>query len=476
MATDFLAGVGVRDITPAPELIDNSLHPCMTVRLHERGSPMRVKALALTFGSVRSLLLAVDLVSIGGDHQKVLRQAVGDAVGLNVEDIVVSASHSHSTPFCEPLDGPHPFFDLILRQSVAAAQTAVQAQRSALFGHATVHVVGASFNTRVPTADGGVEFSRDFRKGLASGRPIDPRLTVVRIDDDQRCPIAGWIGFAAHPACVIFDTPISAEYPGYLTDRLTALVDGNPPFLFGLGACGDVNCIPMFGTESDSQQLGHQLANFAAPVFAAIETKRLDRFLTASATFQLPLEEAPSPAALERDIDEVEKVMAALDHNPELVWVLGINCAEHWPVEQKKNHVRPLLEWAQLMQAALADGRVFPRTWSSVNTVWIINELGLVFNDGEPLVELGLALAAHSPLSQTLLINQCNGRNSYLPGDGEIRRGGYEARTVVRYAKLAEGVRPLPYALGAANVLVSGIQELIATMTQAAENAMDGSE
>jgi hypothetical protein len=130
MATDFLAGVGVRDITPAPELIDNSLHPCMTVRLHERGSPMRVKALALTFGSVRSLLLAVDLVSIGGDHQKVLRQAVGDAVGLNVEDIVVSASHSHSTPFCEPLDGPHPFFDLILRQSVAAAQTAVQAQRS----------------------------------------------------------------------------------------------------------------------------------------------------------------------------------------------------------------------------------------------------------------------------------------------------------------------------------------------------------
>ena len=64
MTTEFLAGVGVRDITPEPELIDNSLHSCMTVRLHERGSPMRVKALALTFGNVRSLLLAVDLVSI----------------------------------------------------------------------------------------------------------------------------------------------------------------------------------------------------------------------------------------------------------------------------------------------------------------------------------------------------------------------------------------------------------------------------
>ena len=49
----------------------------------------------------------------------------------------------------------------------------------AAVGHAVVHVAGASFNTRVPLPDGGVKFTRDFREGLASGRPGFSTLFLV---------------------------------------------------------------------------------------------------------------------------------------------------------------------------------------------------------------------------------------------------------------------------------------------------------
>ena len=108
----------------------------------------------------------------------------------------------------------------------------------------------------LPLPGGGVKFTRDFREGLASGRPVDPRLSVLRIDALDGSRLAGWVCFAAHPSVVIFDAPVSAEYPGYLTDRLKRTLTGGAPVLFGVGACGDVNCVPMFGSEEDSRRLG----------------------------------------------------------------------------------------------------------------------------------------------------------------------------------------------------------------------------
>src|SRR2546422_6965785 len=43
MNTPFLAGAGVRGIMPSHEMVNNSLHSCMTVRLDEQGSPLQAK-------------------------------------------------------------------------------------------------------------------------------------------------------------------------------------------------------------------------------------------------------------------------------------------------------------------------------------------------------------------------------------------------------------------------------------------------
>ncbi|MBI4026323.1 MAG: hypothetical protein HY360_15165 [Verrucomicrobia bacterium] len=433
----------------------------MRVQWGAPGSRLQAKALALSSGSRRALMVALDLVFIPAEHCVELRQAISQHTALRPEEIIISATHSHSTPFLEPLAGEHPLFDFIKSRSLEAALTAWDARRPARFGQGITYIAGASFNTQVRLPNGGVKFTRDFREGLAAGRPIDPRLNVIRIDDQNGKPIAGWIRFAAHPACVIFNAPLSGEYPGYMTERVSETVATGAPVLFGLGACGDVNCIPMFGMEKDSKDLGLNLANAAAQVFKGIQTAGPRRFVTGSRTIELPLDPPPPVELLEREIAEVEAFIAALDKDPSLEWVLGFNCKKDWSVEDKKGSVRPLAEWAQRMREAIQAGRKFPATWPSEVNVWVIDDLGLVFYSGEPFTEFGLTLAARSPLRETLLMAMSNGSDGYIGLDESRRHGGYEMYTAQRYAKLAPGARPLPYALGAGEHLTQQALDLI---------------
>lgn len=464
MNTNLLAGAAARGIVPDPELVTNSLHSNMTVRFDERGSELQVKALALQFGQTQRLLLALDIVYVSNPHAEKMRQALARATGLPEDEIVISASHSHSTPFLEPFDGRQPYFDFVLRRSVEAAEEAMRQLRPAKLGSGVTHVVGASFNTEVPLDNGGVKFTRDFREGLASGRPIDPRLDVLRIDDERGQPIAGWVRFAAHPACVIFNAPISAEYPGYLTDGMSAGIAGTPPVLFGYGASGDLNCVPMFGKEADSRKLGKQLAEQALGVFDSIKTQSPSRFLAATRTVQLPLDAVPSTETLNREIAEVEQFIAALDDNPGLEWVLGINCKKDWPVENKKRHVKPLADWARKVKELVAKGHVFPTTWPRRITVWLMDDLAIVFEAGETLIDVSLNLSSRSSVAETLLISMSGGADAYLGSDSDRRRAGYRTFTSTRYAMFREGSRPLPYALGAADRYVSQILEMIAVL------------
>ncbi len=441
-------------------MVDNTLHLMITVRLDEPGSPPKAKALAMTLGRRSLMLIGLDLGGAGTAHAGALREAVSRATGLDVEDVVVSCTHTHSAAVLEPLDGEHPYFDLVVKATVDAAAEAWDLRRPAGAGHGLTCVAGASFNTRVPLPNGGVKFTRDYREGLASGRPVDPRLSVLRIDDENGSPIAGWVRFATHPACVIFNAPVSAEYPGYMTDQVSETVAGGAPVLFGFGAAGDVNCVPMFGTEQDARNLGLNLAALAGPVFENIQTRAPKQLLSSSCTLQLPLNPIPSAETLDREIAEVAAFVEGLDENPDLVWVLGVNCCHTWSVAQKKAAAMPLGKWAERTKAAIAAGKTFPTTWPAEITAWIIDDLGMVFYPGEPFTEIGLTIASRSPLADTLVMSHCNGMAGYLATDEERRRGGYEPCTWHR-SQRDSTQRPMSYALGAADVVIDGCIELI---------------
>jgi hypothetical protein len=449
-------------------MVDNSLHSNMTVRLDQPGSPLHAKALALKSQAGIQLLVALDHCSLTTAHARALRAAIAAAVAIDVESIVVACSHSHSSPMSEPMGGPQPYFDFIVHQAVDAAVEALATCRPARIGFGQTNVTGASFNTRLPLSDGRVRYCRDWREGLAGGRPVDPRLSVMRIDDTSGKPIAAWVRFAAHPACVIFDAPISGEYPGYLTESLSQGVGGGVPVLFGYGASGDVNCVPMFGSEQDARHLGVRLADLAAEVFETIATYVPERVGSGRLEISLPLDAPPSIQQLDSEINQVQQFMVDVDRDPTAEWVLGINCRKEWPAKNKKNHVLPLAQWAERMKQWHREGRQFPSAWPVESTAWILDEWAMLFTNFEPLVRLGLELAARSPTEETFLMALCNGSEGYLGTDDDRQRGGYETFTQPRYLDPERGNRPLPFALGAAEVFLTKSLSLLNTVLKAA--------
>ena len=459
MAIDFTAGAARRDIMPDRAMRNEAIN--RHLRPDERGSALHTKALAMTCRDQSFVLIALDSIYLETPNATQIRRAVAEAIDVDVQNIVISASHSHSAPIVEPPSGPHPYHDFVCGQTVQAAVEAWQSRRSARMGHDVTYVVGASFNQRVPLSEGGVKFARDFREGLATGRPVDPRLNVLRIDDERGNPIAGWVRFAAHPACVISDAPVSAEYPGYMTETLSQTVLDGAPMLFGYGASGDVNCIPMFGTEDDSARLGRNLARQAADVFARIQTRAPQRFVSGSRIIELPLEAPPAVKTLDKEIVEIRAFIAGLEKDPDLEWVIGFNCKKDWTAAQKQALAEPLAAWAERTKQDIQSGRVFPSSWPSEITALIVDDLGLLFYPGEPFSELGLSVAARSPLTETLLVALSNGANSYVPAAEDHRRGGYEPYHSVRYIKPNRDARPLPYAREAGECLVSNCLALI---------------
>ena len=443
-------GVGVEEITPLPEMAARPGDAITTVDAHGVGSPSHAKALALKGGAQPILWITCDSVGFGDPLAQRVRQRLHEDTGVPFRHVLLSTTHTHSGGSL----AEERYSSFVQDRIVSAARAALSDLEPCRVRIGHTFVVGASFNTRVPLPNGKVWFTRDYREGLSSGRPIDPRMNLVEFTDSANHPKALLVGFAAHPACVITGGPISAEYPGYMTDYLTAEILVGAPAIFAYKASGDVNCVPMFGSEKDSQHLGVQLAKQAAAVLETLQPCESADLALQTRTIHLPLVEAPSAEELRVQIKDAETFINDLDRDPSLVWVMGINCPPHWPAAQKKRYARPPLEWAKQALKRVGDGIPFPSTWTAEITAMRLGDVGIVFCPGEPFVEVGLAVESRSPFAETLVLAVTNGGTvGYLPTDADLRRGGYEPNSC-KFGPLREGRRPLPYAPGAADVFI----------------------
>ena len=219
--------------------------------------------------------------------------------------------------------------------------------------------------------------------------------------------------------------------------------------------------IPMFGHECDSRNLGHRLADLAAETFASIQTRSPGRVLACSAAIELPLDAPPSAQTLDREIEEVEDFISSLERNPATGLGARVQLRRQVADREETGLSQAAGRLGQRGQEDAAAGQRFPTTWTRHATAWLIDDLGLVFDTGETFVEISMEVSAQSPLAETLLQSLCNGADGYLTTDAERSRGGYRALLNPRYRLLADGVRPLPYALGAADRYVDQVLNLL---------------
>lgn len=150
------AGAAVVNISPRPQDLDGALYLGGYGKDRERGpalgvhTPISARALALTDGRERLLLVVLDLAGFDQDLASQIRAGAAAATGWPRERVWVSATHSHSAPDLQGLWGgvPDGYRAYVAERAVEAARQAVARLEPVELAAATVRVNGLGANLR----------------------------------------------------------------------------------------------------------------------------------------------------------------------------------------------------------------------------------------------------------------------------------------------------------------------------------------
>lgn len=298
---------------------------------------------------------------------------------LGIGHVILAASHTHSGPNADDESFPTPstswkhsveerVIDLAKRAREQSFPAKLAVGRSSIFlGH----------NRRAVDASGNVTMLWRNEDRIPT-YPLDPTVTVIRIDDDRGEPRAALVHYACHPVVLGPDNlAISADYPGAMRDRLAELIAddlGNDIEVFFLqGAAGDINPyndkqpIDQGGFE-EMARVGAELASMAFGIYQRIG----DRL-------------APIEAL---------RISAR-----------SFDFENRWDRERRVD--------------------------ATLTTALLGEDLALIAVPGEPFIEFQLSLTGRSPVANSLLVGYAvSGRHEwpgYIPTIEAATQGGYGA-------------------------------------------------
>ncbi|MEZ5401738.1 MAG: hypothetical protein R2729_18840 [Bryobacteraceae bacterium] len=234
---------------------------------------LRVKALVFEIGMQRAALIACDVHSMDDSLAAAARRAVTEATGLQPEQVMISATNTHSGPDADALRTILP---------AKAAEAAAQAARG--LGPATVrYAVGREESVchyrRYLMKDGTVQVDpgKENPETVQPMGETDADLPVVFFD-----PAVLYINYAMRPEAVR-GSRYSADYPAAL-----ARVAGK---VFGAAT------LPMF-TAGAEANVNHIDVKSAAPQKGAAEALRIGTILAGEAIKASARFESFEPAAI----------------------------------------------------------------------------------------------------------------------------------------------------------------------------------
>jgi len=255
--------------------------------------PAYVKAIVLQRGKTLVVIVTLDVVAlaeIGGisnDFMLRLRARAKNELGLSADNLIVTASHSHSIIRGDVID-------LTMRAIKIARTKSIPVK----VGLGATKEYRISENRRLLLDNGG---ELDVRHAyslpsdistVATGK-IDPAIGVLRIDDLNSRPVAVLYNFAAHPILGVPSGGNTADYPGFASKVIEETLGGNVVAFFLQGAAGDVNPrrYKDINQARDAEPMGERLAIDVIKAWKNIVTKRKGQLSITKEVIQLPLDQ-----------------------------------------------------------------------------------------------------------------------------------------------------------------------------------------
>ncbi len=406
-AATLKAGVAKADITPPvgqPMYGYGSRKSPSTSTL----DPLYARVLVLDVNGKRLALVTLDLGRVFGPASL---ERIKTIAGNSSSHLLIVASHTHS--------GPAIHDDYV--SGVPAWETAATEKVGKAVQEAATHLAEARLGTGYGTAYIGHNRLRVNPDGTVSWfetnlthvptAPVDPTVSVLRVDNVDGKPLAVLVDYACHP--VVFGSDnlqYSADYPGVMARTVESAFGGGPLCFFLQGAPGDIN--PYYAVTPLPQDAlrrlqwtGETLGKEAARVAKDIHT------------------EADAEPSLQFSQDWLS---FRLRWNPE--------------------------KWRQAIVSAFgADdvetSKLKPELQLPVTTVLLNKRIAFVGMPGEPFVDYQIAWRDRCPVRDALFLGYANGDYGYFPTIRAASLGGYGAGNSATYVEVGAGDRMLDHAL-----------------------------
>jgi hypothetical protein len=406
------AGAARADITPPP---GEQMWGYEDRRQPATGAldPLYARVLVLEAGQEnaprRLALVTLDLGrSFGPGSLARLREAAKRSSGISC--LLVAASHTHSAPVIrdEYRDTPPAWEQAALDKIGRAIAEAAGGLQPARIGVGT-GVVYIGHNRLRVNPDGSVSWFERNPTRIPTA-PVDPTVTVLRIDRADGTPLAVLTNYACHP--VVFGADnlrYSADFPAVMNRVVEQALGGRVQSFFLQGAPGDIN--PYYAVTPLAEDpvgrrdwTGERLGQEAARVAKEIHTRAAD----ASDSPSIEFAESTLTVRLRWNI---EKFRAAL------LKFLGPDGME------------------------IYGARIVPEIQLPVTTVLIDRDIALTTMPGEPFVDFQINWRDRCPVPHALLLGYTNGYNGYFPTIAAASRGGYGAASASTWVEPGAGER-----------------------------------
>ena len=387
--------------------------------------PLYARVLVLEAAPQRLALVTLDLGrSFGPASLARLRDAAQRTSSISC--LLVAASHTHSGPVIkDEYRGAPPAWEQAaldkIGRAIAEAANALQPVRLGV-GTGAVYI---GHNRLRVNADGSVSW---FERNLTRipTEPVDPTVTVLRIDREDGTPLAVLTNYACHP--VVFGSDnlrYSADFPGVMNRVVEQALGDHVESFFLQGAPGDIN--PYYAVTPLEQDAigrrdwtGERLGQEAARVAKEIHARAVD-------APDIEFRESTLTVRLRWDID---KFRAALEK------FLGPGGLETY------------------------GARIVPEIPLPVTTVLIDREIALMTMPGEPFVDFQMNWRDRCPVPHALLLGYTNGYNGYFPTILAASRGGYGAASASTWVEPGSGERMVDNAVARVYEMLGRLSDL----------------
>jgi len=420
-AADFRAGAAKVDITPPPGL---PMYGYFDRTKPSKGTldPLYARVLVLEAEGKRLALVTLDLGRVFGPSSLAgLRERLAKASGISL--LLITASHTHSGPNIldeypskRPPSWEAADLDKIAGAVADACAHLAEARLGTGYGRAYI-----GYNRRRVFPDGSVSMFWTNPDKIPTS-PVDPTVSVLRVDTAAGKPLAILVNYACHP--VVFgpdNLEYSADYVGVMARTVEEAVGsaggGSPLCLFLQGGDGDIN--PYYATTSLSD--------------GAVKK----RDWTGE---QLGLE----AARVAKSVNTVSAVQPSLQFSEDIM-IFPVR----WDAQKFRQGM--LATYGTRIYEDHADllDSDNPRRQLSVpvTTVLINRTIALVGLPGEPFVDFQLDWRNRCPVRDAFFVGYANGYLDYFPTIRAAAERGYGAGDSDTYIAVGAGERMLDQAV-----------------------------